>query len=105
MLADRRLTLEAERKLLLEWLEVQKLEEEIRLLRQNATGQCGPSILDSSAAESTPSIPSHVGTKRPHDDNSDDDLLDSPEIARRRIVVYSQLRIQEPEKYDSQNLR
>jgi hypothetical protein len=32
-LVDRCLTLEAERKLLLEWLEVQKLEEKICLLR------------------------------------------------------------------------
>jgi hypothetical protein len=83
MLADQRLTLEAERKLLLEWLEVQKLEEEIHLLRQNATGQRGPSILDSPAAESTPGTPSHVGTKYPYDDDGDDDLLDSPEMARR----------------------
>jgi hypothetical protein len=104
-LADQRLILEAERKLLLERLEVQKLEEEIRLLRQNATGQRGPSILDSPVVESTPGTPSHVGTKRPHDDDGDDDLLDSPETACRRIVVRSQLRIQEPEKYDSQNLR
>jgi hypothetical protein len=64
-------------------------------------GQCGPSILDSPAAESTPDTTSHVGTKRPHDDDGDDDLLNSPETARHRIVVHSRLHIQESEKYDS----
>jgi hypothetical protein len=46
-----------------------------------------------------------VSTKCPHDDDGDDDLLDSPEMAHHWIVVHSRLHIQEPEKYDSQNLR
>jgi hypothetical protein len=85
----------------LEWLEVQKLEEKICLLRQNATGQHGPSILDFPAAESTPGTPSYVSMKRLHDDDDNDDLLDSPEMVHHWIVVHSRLRIQEPKKYDS----
>jgi hypothetical protein len=68
-------------------------------------GQRSPSILDFPIVESTPGIPSQVGTKCLYDNNSDNNLLDSPETAHYQIVIHSRLHIQEPKKYNSYNFR
>lgn len=105
VLAGRRRALEAERALLLEQMEVKRLEEEVRRLKQNAVDELEPPASDiATEVESTSGVPSHAGTKRPHDDD-DEDPQESSQAVRRRTVVKSKLRIQAPEKYDSQNLR
>jgi hypothetical protein len=103
--AAQRKVLEAERTKLQEQLELQELAEEVRLLRERTARPIASRSEGNEGEGSESDTTSVVSLKRPHDDRGERPQ-GGPEPVRRRVVSSrSRLRIQEPEKYNSQNLR